>query len=122
VQIRVPAPLKYFPIFVFTELKEIHMASIRQLKKDIDNQLFEVISDCFLYIGINPDKKSDEVSTIIDDAVSLRNDLISRVNNPDGKDNPQLIRKFYQQVSGDLAGGVDELCKRLSTLTSKKKK
>jgi hypothetical protein len=98
------------------------MASIRQLKKDIDNQLFEVIADCFLYIGVHPDKKSDEVSAIIEDAVSLRNDLISRVNNPDGKDNPQLVKKYFQQVSSDLSGGVDELCKRLSTITSKKKK
>ena len=118
-QIRVPAPLKYFPIFVFTELKEIHMASIRQLKKDIDNQLFEVISDCFLYIGINPDKKSDEVSTIIDDAVSLRNDLISRVNNPDGKDNPKIVKAYYKSVEKDLLTGVDKLFSRLSSMTKK---
>jgi hypothetical protein len=98
------------------------MASIRQLKKDIDNQLFEVIADCFLYIGVHPEKKSDEVSAIIEDAVSLRNDLISRVNNPDGKDNPQLVKKYFQQVSNDLSGGVDDLCKRLSIITSKKKK
>ena len=98
------------------------MASIKQFKKDIDNKLFEVISDCFLYIGVHPDKKSDEVSSIIDDAVSLRNDLIARVNNPDGKDNPQVIKKFLQQVRTDLDSGVDELCKRLSAISAKKKK
>ena len=98
------------------------MASVRQLKKDIDNQLFEIISDCFLYAGLNPDKKSAEISEIIEDAVSLRNDLIARTNNPDGKDNPKIIRKHYQLIVSDLSTGVDKLCTRLSNLTAKKKK
>jgi hypothetical protein len=98
------------------------MASVRQLKKDIDNQLFEIIADCFLYIGLHPDNKSDEVSAIIDDAVSLRNDLIARTNNPDGKDNPKVVKKYYQLINSDLGAGVDQLCSRLSALTSKKKK
>ncbi len=98
------------------------MASLKQLKKDIDNQLFEVIADCFLFIGVHPENKNEEVSAIIDDAVSLRNELIARVNNPDGKDDPKLVRKYFQQVKGDLENGVDDLCKRLSGITAKKKK
>ena len=38
------------------------MASVRELKKDIDYLIFEVISDCFVYSGIHPDNKSDELS------------------------------------------------------------
>jgi hypothetical protein len=98
------------------------MASVRQLKKDIDNQLFEIISDCLLFVGLHSDKKSDEVSAIIEDAVSLRNDLIARVNNPDGKEDPKIVRKHYQLIVGDLYTGVDQLCSRLSALSSKKKK
>jgi hypothetical protein len=98
------------------------MASVRQLKKDIDNQLFEIISDCFLFAGLHPDKKSGEISEIIEDAVSLRNDLIARTNNPEGKDNPKIIKKHYQLIVSDLNSGVDQLCNRLSGLTAKKKK
>jgi hypothetical protein len=98
------------------------MASVRQLKKDIDNQVFELISDCLLFLGLHPDKKSDEISGIIEDAVSLRNDLIARVNNPEGKDNPKIIKQHYNAVVTDLATGVDALCGRLSSLSSKKKK
>jgi hypothetical protein len=100
----------------------ISMASVRQLKKDIDNQLFEIISDCLLYVGLHPEKKSDEISAIIEDTVSLRNDLIARTNNPDGKDDPKIVRKHYQLIISDLNSGVDTLCKRLSALSSKKKK
>jgi hypothetical protein len=98
------------------------MASVRQLKKDIDNQLFEIISDCLLFVGLHSDKKTDEISEIIEDSVSLRNDLIARVNNPDGKDDPKIVRKHYQLVVGDLNSGVDQLCSRLSALSAKKKK
>jgi hypothetical protein len=98
------------------------MASIRQLKKDIDNQIFELISDCLLYTGLHPDKKNDEITQIIEDAVSLRNDLIARVNSPDGKDNPKIVKQHYKGIADDLGAGIDKLCKELSSLSAKKKK
>jgi hypothetical protein len=97
------------------------MASVRELKKDIDYLVFEVISDCFVYSNIHPDNKSDELSTLISDAVEFRNDLIARVNNPDGKDNPKIIKAYYKTVGKDLITGVDKLFERLSALSSKKK-
>lgn len=95
------------------------MASIRELKKDIDYLVFEVISDCFVFSGVHPDNKSDELSQIITDAVNFRNDLIARVNNPDGKDNPKIVRAYYKAVEKDLLVGVDKLFNRLSALTAK---
>ena len=97
------------------------MASIRLLKKDIDYLIFEVISDCFVYSGVHPENKSDEVSAIISDAVNFRNDLIARVNNPDGKDNPKIVKAYYKSVEKDLITGVDKLFDRLSTLSTREK-
>jgi hypothetical protein len=96
------------------------MASVRGLKKDIDSLIFEVISDCFVYSGVHPDNKSDEVSAIISDAVNFRNDLIARVNNPDGKDNPKIVKAYYKSVEKDLISGADKLFNRLSSLSKKK--
>jgi hypothetical protein len=97
------------------------MASVRELKKDIDFLVFEVISDCFVFSNIHPDNKSDELSTLISDAVEFRNDLIARVNNPDGKDNPKIVKAYYKTVEKDLLTGVDKLFERLSAFSSKKK-
>ena len=96
------------------------MPSVRGLKKDIDYLIFEVISDCFVFSGLHPDNKPDEVSDIISDAVKLRDDLIARVNNPDGKDNPKIVKAYYKTVVKDLNSGVDMLFGRLSILTGKK--
>jgi hypothetical protein len=95
------------------------MASLRELKKDIDYLVYEVISDCFVFAELHPDIKSDELSAIISDAVDFRNDLIARVNNPDGKDNPKIVKAYYKTVSKDLLTGVDKLFSRLSELTKK---
>jgi hypothetical protein len=96
------------------------MASVRELKKDIDYLIFEVISDCFVYSNTHPDNKSDELSALISDAVEFRNDLIARVNNPDGKDNPKIVKAYYKSVGKDLLSGVDKLFERLSAISAKK--
>jgi hypothetical protein len=96
------------------------MASVRELKKDIDYLVFEVISDCLLYSDVNPAENDDAVTTIIQDAVSFRNDLIARVNNPDGKDNTKIVKAFYKSVEKDLLTGVDKLFDRLSAVSAKK--
>jgi hypothetical protein len=95
------------------------MASVRELKKDIDYLIYEVISDCFVFSNLHPDIKSEELSAIISDAVDLRNDLIARVNNPDGKDNPKIVKAYFKSVGKDLLSGVDKLFSRLSVLTKK---
>ncbi len=97
------------------------MASVRELKKDIDFLIFEVISDCFVFSSLHPDNKSEELTALISDAVELRNDLIARVNNPDGKDNPKIVKSYYKTVSKDLMLGVDNLFERLSAISTKKK-
>jgi hypothetical protein len=95
------------------------MASVRELKKDIDFLIYEVISDCFVFSGLHPDTKADELSAIISDAIDFRNDLIARVNNPDGKDNPKIIKAYYKLLEKDLLTGVDKLFNRLSEMTKK---
>ena len=97
------------------------MASIREFKKDIDYLIFEVISDCFVYAGLHPDNKTDEVSGIITNAVNLRKDLIARVNNPEGKNEPKVIKAHYKAIKNDLLTGVDTFFDQLSSVSKEKK-
>ena len=97
------------------------MASIRQLKKEIDSKVYELISDSFTYSELYPEKKADEVSAIISDAVNFRNDLIHRVNNPDPGADSRGVKAHYQLVNRDLVTGIDKLFERLSSLSKKKK-
>ena len=53
---------------------------------------------------------------MIEEAVSMRNDFIDRVNNPDGKDNPALVKAYYSALRKDLLEKVDGYFEKLSSL------
>jgi hypothetical protein len=95
------------------------MASVRELKKDIDYLVFEVVSDCLIYANLHNEDNSQKVSEIIEDAIELRNDLIARTNQPDGKDNPKIVKLHYKTIRQDLFKGVDGLFDSLSALSKK---
>ncbi|MEN6618231.1 MAG: hypothetical protein ABFC28_01845 [Rikenellaceae bacterium] len=89
------------------------MANLRVVKKDIDFLLGQVISDCWTFIYINPNKKSEAAIEIMNDAIELRNNLYTRVNHPDSKN----LKDSYRAVNQDLLKGVDTLFVRISALT-----
>lgn len=96
------------------------MPSIRRLKKDIDSIVFEVIADCFTYGKLHPDEKAEEVTEIISDAVSLRNNLITKVNKPVSNENSKEVKSYFNSITRDLFVGVDNLFGRLSALSGEK--
>jgi hypothetical protein len=96
------------------------MASVRNLKKDIDYLVFEVVSDCFTYAGVYPGKHTEELSDIVEDAIELRNDLFNRVNNPETDGDSKKLGVSYHSVRKDLFSGVDKLFGRLSDVTREK--
>jgi len=62
---------------------------------------------------INPEEKTEEAVSIINDAVVLRNELFDRVNVKD-VENP---KKHFKAISQDLLRDVDALFIRISELT-----
>lgn len=91
------------------------MASIRLIKKDIDYLVEEILSDCYLSVYFHP-KSKEEIVTVMQDAVDMRNDLFTRVNNPAEKHNPSLVKKHYAQIRRDMFKQVDDLFVKLSSL------
>ena len=98
------------------------MASKKELKKDIDNQVFGLISDSLLFMSLHPDQDAEEVSAVVHEAVTLRNNLIERVNNFGQKDDPKAVKLHFKTIKSDLSEGMGKLCKKLSSLSSGKKK
>jgi len=95
------------------------MASIRRLKKDIQFLSAQLIGDCIDFIDSFDDGKEEKVLAIIQDAVSLHNNMIDRACHPDGKDNPKLVREFYKHLKKDFIQGLDECYKKLEKLIKK---
>jgi hypothetical protein len=91
------------------------MASIRRLKKEIEFLSSQVIGDSIDFIQTFNGKEM-EAMAVVDEIVSLHNNTLDKINNPDGKDNPKLVKAFYQQLKKQYISGVNDAYKRLESL------
>lgn len=88
------------------------MANLRVIKKDVIFLINEVISDCWVFMYLNNEKKQDEAEKIISDAIALGDNLFEQINHYPKED----TKKHFQQVNKKLLTEVDTLFKRISVL------
>ena len=91
------------------------MASIRQLKKEIEFLSSQLIGDCIDFVQTFNGKEL-EAMAVIDEIVVLHNMTVDKINNPDGKDNRKLVKAYYQKLKNEYVTGVNEAYKRLEDL------
>ncbi len=91
------------------------MASIRQLKKEIEFLSSQLIGDCIDFVQTFNGKEL-EAMAVIDEIVALHNGTVDKINNPDGKDNPKLVKAFYQELKKSYVTGINDAYKRLEEL------
>lgn len=95
------------------------MASIKDLKKDIDLLMSMVLNDCFYVLEYNAKVDNDAVMKIAGDVIQKHRDLRVRVNHPDGKDNPKLVRSYYSQLTSEMLVFADASLEKLSAEVKK---
>lgn len=88
------------------------MANLRVIKKDVIYLINEVISDCWVFMYLNNDKKQNEAKQIINDAIALGDNLFDQINNYPKEE----TKKHFKQVNEKLLTEVDALFKRISAL------
>lgn len=91
------------------------MASIRKLKKEVNFLSPQVIADCFdlkeAFAG-----KENEAMDVIAEIIVLHNSTLDKINHPDGKDNPKLVKAFYRQSKQAYADGINKAYESLAKL------
>lgn len=89
------------------------MASLRQIKKDIDYLVNEVVYDCYLALYFNSEKQEDIVK-VVEEAVEARNEFYEMANHPVEKHNRSLVKKHYAFLRNELMDRIDGLFDKLS--------
>lgn len=95
------------------------MANLRDLKKEIDYRLEEVVFDCDMAICFQPSKEK-EIFDVMQDAVAVRNALFVKANNPAEPHNRSLVRKHYAALRTEMVAEYDKLFKKLSEINEAK--
>ena len=90
------------------------MASIRNLKKDIDLIMSLTLSDCFYVLEYNQKVNQDAVYKIAGEVVTAHRELRLRAIHPDGKDNPKLVKEYYKSLVNDMLKAADAALEKLS--------
>ena len=96
------------------------MANLRNLKKEIDYRLEEVVFDCDMAICFQPSKEK-EVFEVMQEAVAVRNDLFTKANNPAEPHNRSLVRKHFAALRVEMVEAYDKLFEKLSKINEAKK-
>lgn len=95
------------------------MANLRNLKKEIDYRLEEVVFDCDMAICFQP-KKEEAIFAVMQEAVAVRNELFTKANNPAEPHNPSLVRKHYAALRSEMEAAFGGLFDKLSGINEVK--
>jgi hypothetical protein len=95
------------------DFKKINMASIKNLKKDINFVLSDIIEECYLWQLLQEDpKNADKAEKIIDDAILTFDELIEKVNKKDIENK----KAHFRAISADLETKATKLLANLEKL------
>jgi hypothetical protein len=95
------------------------MASVKELKKDIDLLMSLVLNDVFYVLEYNAKVDEEAILKIAGDVIQKHRELRLRANHPDGKDNPKLVRKYFSSLVSDALKEADAALERLSAEVKK---
>jgi predicted transcriptional regulator len=87
------------------------MASIRDLKKDINFVLGDIIEAVYIVEGANNKQDSKEGAQIIDEAIETFDDLIAKVNQRDVENRKAHLNNVRVELEKKATGLVEKLNK-----------
>ena len=74
------------------------MASVRDLKKDINYVLSDIIEAVYIWELTNPEKDNKNAEAIIDEAIETFDDLIAKVNQKDVENKKKPFKDINQEL------------------------
>lgn len=88
------------------------MSSVKNLKKDINFVLGDIIEAVYIYEMTSTGKPSDKSNAIIDEAISSFDALIAKVN----AKNVENKKAHFKQINADLEQTANQLVEKINAL------
>ena len=88
------------------------MASVKNLKKDINYVLGDIIEECYTWELVNPSADTKKSQAIVDEAITSFDALISKVNDKSVENKRAHYKSVHselQTVASTLIGKVNKL-------------
>lgn len=92
------------------------MANRRDLKRNINGLLGDVIEECYESLLNNEGKNEKDVEAIVDEAVDLADDLITRANAAKKLKSGKEVKKHFSEIKEELGDKVIDFIEKLNAL------
>ena len=92
------------------------MASRRKLKQTIQFVSSELITDIYFRCLMSKRVDDQKVDDLVVKIMALTREYILRVNRPDGKDNPKLVRAYFRKLFTDWQASMGQIIKEIETI------
>ncbi len=92
------------------------MASIRNLKKDINYVASEIVTEAYIRKMLFDEVKEEDFRKIVDDTLEFRHKLIEKVNHPDGKNNPHKTKAYFKGIKEEMDKKFSELVETINQM------
>ena len=92
------------------------MANRRQIKKDINELLADVIDECYESLYRNKGQNQKEVEAIIDEVVEVADSLIGKINAAQKLTTRSEVKKCYAEVKEELSEMTINFIEKLNLL------
>tara|TARA_Y100000385_G_C13096960_1_gene641954 strand:+ start:568 stop:837 length:270 start_codon:yes stop_codon:yes gene_type:complete len=89
------------------------MASIKQLKKDINNDIGAIIEDIYLWELSNPDADLSKSEKLIEEAIKVFDELVEKINSVATKEN---LKKQFKVIQEERNKTIKALLKKSANL------
>lgn len=90
------------------------MAKKKDLKKDINKMLDQVISECYVHLSYSPKLVQENTFDVISDAMVLKKTLLHKVNHSPQKSSKKEIKRYFSQLIKELLQKSIEFIDRLN--------
>ncbi|HET7732889.1 MAG TPA: hypothetical protein VFK73_03545 [Paludibacter sp.] len=92
------------------------MASRRKLKQTIQFVSSELITDIYFRCLMSKEVEDQKVDDLVVKIMALTREYILRVNRPDGKDNPKLVKAYFHKLFTDWQAAMEQIIKEIETI------
>ena len=87
------------------------MASIRNLKKDVNNVLGDIIDSVYLWEMLNGKNNTKEGNAIIDEAIATFDELIVKVNDRKVENRKAFLKEVHKELEEKSKALIDKVNK-----------
>ncbi|MBS7377166.1 MAG: hypothetical protein KIG42_04135 [Paludibacteraceae bacterium] len=89
------------------------MASRRKLKKCVYYVATSLIQEAIVLNSLVKEFSNTKMDSIINEVVLAYREIMMKINNPEGTNNPKEIKKYYNTIIEQFQSEVDRIIKEL---------